>query len=151
MWQDNFFGNWDIYAADISEPNRPVEFAISRCNSSQTNPDIDGHIVVWQDYRNDNWDIFGYNLTTQKEFQITDNPADQTAPAISGNIVVWQDNRSGTWDIYAVMLGGSEAGKCTSGIQGDVNGDCKVDSVDFAILVGNWLECNLDPPEDCWQ
>jgi beta propeller repeat protein len=150
VWQDNFFGDWDIYAADISEPNNPVEFAITTNESSQTNPDIDGNIVVWQDYRNNNWDIFGYNLTTQKEFQITDDSADQTNPAISGNIVVWQDNRGGNSQIYAVVLDGSEVARCTSRITGDINGDCKIDFADFAIMASRWLECYLEPVEACW-
>ena len=149
VWQDNFFGDWDIYAAEVSEPNSPVEFAITTNESSQTNPDIDGNIVVWQDYRNNNWDIFGYNLTTQKEFQITDDSHDQTSPAISGNIVVWQDNRGGNSQIYAVVLDGSEVARCTSRITGDINGDCKVDFTDFALMTSHCLECNLEPAEMC--
>ena len=33
----------------------------------------------------------------------------------------------------------------------DFNGDCKVDFKDLAIFLESWLECNLDPPEACWQ
>lgn len=33
----------------------------------------------------------------------------------------------------------------------DFNKDCKVDFTDFSIFVQSWLECNLDPPEACWQ
>jgi len=158
VWQDNFFGDWDIYAADISdfdrlsraEPNDPVEFAITTNESSQTNPDIDGNIIVWQDNRNNNWDIFGYNLTTQKEFQITDESHDQTNPAISGNVVVWQDNRNGNSEIYAVVLDGPEVARCESRTVGDVNGDCKIDFADFAIMASRWLECYLEPAEACW-
>jgi hypothetical protein len=40
---------------------------------------------------------------------------------------------------------------CTSPIKGDLNDDCKVDFVDFALMAGNWLKCNLDPPSACWQ
>ncbi len=158
VWEDNFFGDWDIYAADISdfdrlsraEPNNPVEFAITTNESSQTNPDIDNNIVVWQDYRNNNWDIFGYNLTTQEEFQITDDTHDQTDPAISGNVVVWQDNRNGNSEIYAVVLDGPEVARCTFRIAGDVNGDCKIDFEDSAIIASHWLECYLEPAEACW-
>lgn len=146
-----FFGDWDIYAADISRPDSPVEFAITTNDSSQTNPDIAGSIVVWQDYRNNNWDIFGYNLTTRHEFQITDNPYDQTNPAISGNVVAWQDNRSGSWNIYAVVLDGPEVAQCQSELAGDVNGDCKIDFTDLAITASHWLECDLEPEEACWQ
>jgi len=33
----------------------------------------------------------------------------------------------------------------------DFNDDCKVDFRDFALFIQSWLECNLDPPEVCWQ
>jgi beta propeller repeat protein len=157
VWQDNFFGDWDIYAADISDfemlrqadPNNVVEFAIAANEFSQTNPDIDGNIIVWQDNRNNNWDIFGYNLTTRKEFQITDDSHDQTNPAISGSVVVWQDNRNGNSEIYAVVLDGPEVALCTSWMAGDINGDCTVDFEDFAVMASQWLECYLEPAQAC--
>ena len=40
---------------------------------------------------------------------------------------------------------------CTSPINGDLNDDCKVDFFDLALLVSNWLECNLEPPSACWE
>ena len=157
VWQDNFIGNWDIYAADISDfemlrqadPNNVIEFAIATNEFSQTNPDIDDNIIVWQDNRNNNWDIFGYNLTTRKEFQITDDSNDQTNPAISGSVVVWQDNRNGNSEVYAVILDGPEVAWCTSGMAGDVNGDCIIDFEDFAAMASQWLECYLEPAQAC--
>jgi beta propeller repeat protein len=157
VWADNYFGDMDIYAADlspalnagISDPNNPVEFAIVNNEAEQTNPNIDGNIVVWQDNRNGDWDIYGYNLTTRQEFQITDNPYDQTNPAVSGNTVVWEDSRDGNLQIYAVILDGPEVAICTSKLAGDINGDCKVDFDDQAIMLSQWLECNLEPEEAC--
>jgi beta propeller repeat protein len=113
------------------------------------NPDIDHNIVVWQDNRNGDWDIYGYNLTTRQEFQITDEPHDQTNPAISGNMVVWEDSRNGNLQIYATILDGPQAAQCTSKLAGDVNGDCKVDFIDFTLMASQWLECSLEPPEAC--
>ena len=149
VWADNYFGDMDIYAADISDPDNPVEFAITTNEQEQTNPDIDRNIVVWQDNRNGAWDIYGYNLTTRREFQITDNPHDQTNPAISGNTVVWEDSRDGNLQIFAIFLDGPEVARCTSKLIGDVNGDCKVDFDDQAIMLSEWLECNLEPKEAC--
>ncbi|MGD2250398.1 MAG: hypothetical protein PVF58_18535, partial [Candidatus Methanofastidiosia archaeon] len=61
-------------------------------------------IVVWQDDRNGNTDIYGYNLKTQEEFQITTDESEQSSPAIYGNFVVWQDKRNGNSDIYGTQL-----------------------------------------------
>jgi len=149
VYQDNYYGDSDIYGADISDPNNPVEIAVANNQAEQINPDIDGNIVVWQDHRNGNWDIYGYNLTTRSEFQITDNAADQTNPAIQGALVVWQDYRGGVSNIYAAFLDGPEVAFCPKGLAGDVNGDCKVDFSDMAIMASNWLTCDLEPDTDC--
>jgi hypothetical protein len=36
-------------------------------------------------------------------------------------------------------------------LEGDLNRDCKVDFNDLAIMALHWLDCNLDPPEACWD
>jgi ELWxxDGT repeat protein len=41
------------------------------------------------------------------------------------------------------------AGKCTGYSMGDLNGDCKVDMLDFAIMASEWLTYNKTPPESC--
>jgi hypothetical protein len=40
---------------------------------------------------------------------------------------------------------------CSAFPAGDVNLDCKVDFKDVAIVGQTWLQCNLDPPEACWE
>jgi len=113
VWQENVEGSWDIWAADISNIETPVEFGVSQAPSLQINPDISDNLVVWQDFRNgSDWDIYGYNLTTRQEFRITDDDADQINPAVSGNLVVWQDYRDGHPNIYAVRLTGPEVARC---------------------------------------
>lgn len=73
---------------------------------SQVNPAIYGDIVVWQDNRNGNWDIYGYRLPTGEEFQITADSHDQYSPAISADIVVWIDSEdeSTTRTLYCYNL-----------------------------------------------
>ncbi|MGB2861999.1 MAG: hypothetical protein WBC05_01620 [Sedimentisphaerales bacterium] len=51
--------------------------------------------------------------------------------------------------IFAIVLDGPEVARCTSKPAGDVNGDCKVDFDDQAIMLSQWLECNLEPKEAC--
>ncbi len=38
---------------------------------------------------------------------------------------------------------------CTALPESDLNGDCKVDEVDLAILIADLGICNLDPPDNC--
>ncbi|MFA5559788.1 MAG: hypothetical protein WDA59_10150, partial [Methanofastidiosum sp.] len=57
----------------------------------QEYPAIYGDIVVWQNNIHGTSDIYGYNLKTGQEFQITDSGY-AGYPAIYGDIVVWQDD-----------------------------------------------------------
>jgi len=34
---------------------------------------------------------------------------------------------------------------------GDLNGDCVVDVYDFSTPASQWLDCNIEPPEFCWE
>jgi hypothetical protein len=40
---------------------------------------------------------------------------------------------------------------CTAEVLGDINKDCKIDLTDLAAMASRWLECNIEPPEACWQ
>jgi TolB protein len=80
--------------------------------ATQSEPDIDGIHVVYQDNRNGNWDIYMFTLqgTFTPETRITNNTYDQVAPQINGNRIVYQDNRNSDvetgrhWDIYMYDL-----------------------------------------------
>ena len=149
VWMDNYYGNWDIYAADISDIEHPLEKAISINPWDEINPDIDGNIIVWQAWVNNNWDIFAYNMTTRQTFRITNDSHDQKNPAVSGKTIVWQDNRNGNDEIFGTVLSDIEAAKCSRHLAADINNDCKVDIEDYYIMSDMWLECNLTPPEAC--
>ena len=58
---------------------------------------------------------------------------------------------SGTNNDYTTIKYSSFASGCAYEITGDINSDCKVDFSDLALLVERWLDCNLDPPQACWQ
>ena len=75
--------------------------------ADQVNPDISGNIIVWQDKRNDDGDIYMYNLETGTEKRITNDPAIQFDPRVCGSRIVWVDMRNGNPDIfmYDTLLG----------------------------------------------
>jgi PGF-pre-PGF domain-containing protein len=86
-------------AAPGEDMYRPLEAA-------QNRPDIDDNVIVWDDNRDGNAEIY---LGTIDQFRgslgytgerITNNPASQEKPSISGDYIAWQDDRDGNLEIY---------------------------------------------------
>jgi len=86
---------------------RGIEYSICTDPTSQSSPALYDNIVVWEDYRNGNWDIYGYNLSNFTEFPICIESHPQYEPAIHGHTVIWFDYRNGNWDIYGYDLSNS--------------------------------------------
>lgn len=80
-------------------PNIGTETRITTSELA-SHPDIYDNRIVWQDFRNGNYDIYMYDLSTSKETRITANESNQIYPAIYGDRIVWQDDRNGQYDIY---------------------------------------------------
>lgn len=105
-------GTWASVWTILGLPNLPTgwemsggAFPISISPSTRRGrPAIYGDIAVWADERNGNWDIYGYNLSDDKELALIVDSADQERPAIYGHVMVWMDDRSGNWDIYGQNL-----------------------------------------------
>ncbi len=86
----------------------PGEHIYRSFSDEQSRPDIDGDMIVWEDDRYGDKDIY---FGTVDEFRqssgnqyigtrITDDSNSQEKPSISGDYIVWQDNRNENWDIY---------------------------------------------------
>ncbi len=123
VWQDHHSGNWDIYGRCISsEGNQGDSFPIATNPDNQERPDVvynstkNEYLVIWQDYRLGNWDIYGRRISGAcsplgDEFSISQESARQWYPALAYNsaenqyLVVWWDNRDGNGgDIYGQQL-----------------------------------------------
>ena len=72
--------------------------------AEQMNPQIWGDVIVWEDFRHGNWDIYAYDVRAGVELPVTTHPADQKDPAVWGDLIVWQDYRNENWDIYMYDL-----------------------------------------------
>ncbi|MCB0912426.1 MAG: hypothetical protein KDB60_12500 [Propionibacteriaceae bacterium] len=93
----------DVHVHDLRTGSDQV---VSAPAARASNCDISGELVVWQDDRFGNADVFGYDLTTRTETRITSDPSGQTMPRVDGDLVVWQDDAKGAddTDIVAVDL-----------------------------------------------
>jgi beta propeller repeat protein len=83
----------DIYGADISDPNNPVVFPISTAVNGETDPAVDGNIVVWNDYRHGENKIYAADISDindPNEFMVSDSLGKQINPDISGNVIIWE-------------------------------------------------------------
>lgn len=70
-------------------------------------PQIKGNILVWQGYRNGNWEIFLFDISTEEIRGITANQYDDVSPRTDGNYLVWlgQDRPGGDIFLYAISTG----------------------------------------------
>ena len=101
-----------------------VNNLISNASGDQVNPasvsdGSGGAIIVWQDNRNGNYDIYAQRVNASGTVQWDANgvvicsvDSDQVSPVIisdgsNGAIIAWQDKRNGSYDIYAQRVNGS--------------------------------------------
>ena len=82
------------------------EFVVSDNSGDKVSPSVSGGLVVWEDKRHGNSDVYGKRLAPAggAEFQITSHAGNQRRPSASGEFVVWEDDRNGNWDIYGKDL-----------------------------------------------
>lgn len=128
-WEDNRSGSTDIYAQMVNANGEPqwTTNGIPICTASgnQLTPDISsdgegGAIIVWQDERGSNMDIYGQRVNSEGENQwttngvvISDASGNQSIPEAiedgkGGIIVTWTDYRSDDkGDIYVQRLNAS--------------------------------------------
>ncbi len=71
-------------------------------------PDISGDYIVWDSYRNDNWQIMAYNVSTDNFTQITTSDWSNNRPKIDGTDLIWYGDAGGDWNIYYKKLGSSD-------------------------------------------
>lgn len=124
-WQDNRNSHIDIYLQKLDDCGNPVLISngVSICTATndQRNPKIipdgaGGAILVWEDFRNSNWDIYAQRAASNGSITwtvngvgvCTDTAHQQnvmlTTDGSGGAIITWQDPRNGTDDIYAQYI-----------------------------------------------
>lgn len=98
VWQQG----GDIKAVELDPstllPSRRWDVCSAR--GVQSHPDVDAGVVVWQDRRKGDWDIYARDLYHGAEKCICGARSRQTDPAVGGGWVVWVDRRGADDDIY---------------------------------------------------
>ena len=123
----NDSGQADVMGYDVSTG---AEFTVCDAAGAQIDPAVSDGVVVWQDDRNGNADIYGVRVADRcsaglvrgqlvrqprlggalgchdGEFVVCDAEGDQTDPSIAGPLIAWTDARCdpGQSDIYAYDL-----------------------------------------------
>lgn len=70
-------------------------------------PDVSAadQVVIWQDIRHGNWDLYGYNIAQQREIPVLVKPLDQERAAIDEGVVAVQSRTPGSaWNIALLDL-----------------------------------------------
>ena len=141
-WKDKRSGNFDIYAQKLNATGAPQWAAngIKVCDASgdQLNPNIisdkdSGAIVVWQDARGADWDIYAQRINKAGQIawrlngeEVCIATGDQEAPKNvpdnkGGTIVAWKDERTSQFDdIYAHHLFASGSPNAVKDIENSI-------------------------------
>jgi beta propeller repeat protein len=90
VWQDfRDVGFGEIYFANLEtgETRR-----ITNQPGGQYWPDLEGHWIVWQDNRDTQNEIYGYDLLRRVETRLTNTPENEVRPVLGGGWVLFEDD-----------------------------------------------------------
>ena len=119
IWGDRRNSYSDIYMYDLGPDGKynttddVGEVQITNNPKHQYLPAIHENKIIWTDDRNDNQNIYMYDLGPDGKFntsddsvevRITDEPGYQKSPAIYKDKIVWQCWENKNWDVYMLNL-----------------------------------------------
>jgi beta propeller repeat protein len=111
--QPSLSGDWVVFADGFSNAPSIMAFNLqtaelrklsSAADGARANPVVNGPLVVWQDQREDDWDIYAYDLLSSQEWALVYDDDNQTQPATDGTTMVWTDDSGRTTSIRGAEL-----------------------------------------------
>jgi beta propeller repeat protein len=96
-------GQFDIDGYDVALGS-PFPRPLTNDAAVQARPRVSGDLIVWEDYRNGNADIYGFRISTGQELTIATGASKQSQPDVDGEWVVWVDDASGSDQLWAANL-----------------------------------------------
>jgi len=64
-------------------------------------PDVQGDMIVWEEYANNSWDIWAQRLSGGGPMRLSSRAGDQRAPRVSGGTIVWYEEFGTNADVWA--------------------------------------------------
>ncbi len=112
----------NLSVVTFNSPSGVGKQTIATLGGSAADPALHKDTLVWNDYRDGQWDIFAYDLQSMKETRITNDSALQRFPAVSGPYIAWQQQHSYVegqkthyqWDIYCYNINNKMTTRITS-------------------------------------
>ena len=152
--------DWNIRICELNlDLQNGTKRWLSPGDGFQTDPAIDGDLVVWSDSRSGSPDLYLYDLAANGERPLVVADGQQMQTAIDGELVAFTDSRNENNEIYLVSatnstpLPGVVTVQGGTGVPRDLNGDGTCDDVngngrkDFADVVlyfnqMSWIAAN---------
>lgn len=106
VFNDYSTGNANIWVCEWTGTTCPGK-GLSSHPANQRRPAVFDSLIVYEDDRNGNYDIYLWDLRTNTEVQITTHASHQRKPEIFGTRVVWEDVRAENADVYTCEWNGT--------------------------------------------
>lgn len=140
VWQGSPSGRSQVYYAgnDLGTTSMQVTYG----DTNHQNPQVDGRVVVWQEWLDGNWEIVigKYDHVSTSTYErgmlydphwtvsrITRSPEHDMFPKIGGGMVTWQAFVDGDWHVFVYDVATGRTTKLSEG-------DAKHENPRFAIL-----------------
>lgn len=122
VWHGNVNDRYQIFVYD---PADETVHQITHDGYNNTNPYIDGGVLVWQAWVDENWEIMsvnvgaGYDALEVTRLSGSGNP--DMFPKVYGDFVTWQSRVNDAWRSVGLNIQTGEQTDLGAGTQGDVS------------------------------